>query len=142
MSPVLRSIIAVLMGVIIGMSVNMGLVLISDSVIAVPEGADMTTTEGIAEAMSLLKPKHFIMPFLAHAIGTLVGAWFAALIAPNYKMRYALGIGVWFLAGGIMMTNMVPSPTWFIIVDLVFAYIPMGLIGGMLAMRIQTTNKR
>ena len=140
MNPVLRSIVAVLMGVIIGMCVNMGLILISGSVIPLPEGVDTTTKEGLAAAIPLMKAKHYIMPFLAHALGTLVGAWFAALIAPRFKMRYALGIGVWFLIGGIIMVNMVPSPMWFNIVDLVFAYIPMALIGGVIAMRIKTAN--
>jgi len=33
-----------------------------------------------------------------------------------------------FFVGGVMMISMVPSPLWFNIVDLVFAYIPMSFI--------------
>ncbi|MDR9397724.1 hypothetical protein [Salibacter sp.] len=41
----------------------------------------------------------------------------------------SLIIGVFFLIGGIMNVYMLPSPMWFSIVDLVFAYIPMAVLG-------------
>ena len=44
--------------------------------------------------MHLFEPKHFLFPFLAHALGTFAGAWLAAFIAASYKMRFALGIGI------------------------------------------------
>jgi hypothetical protein len=70
------------------------------------------------------------MPFLAHALGTFAGALFAALIAANHKMKFALGIGVFFLIGGIANICMLPSPLWFTALDLIGAYIPMGYIAG------------
>lgn len=107
--------------------------MVSGSIIPPPEGADLTTTEGLKEAMHLFKPINFLMPFLAHALGALVGAFIAALIAASHKMKLALVIGFFFLIGGIMMVFMLPSPTWFTILDLVVAYIPMAWIGGKLA---------
>ena len=89
--------------------------------------------EGLKESMHLFGPQHFIMPFLAHALGTLAGAAVAALIAVSHKMKFALAIGFFFLAGGIMNVFMLPSPLWFTNVDLVGAYIPMGWLGGRLA---------
>jgi hypothetical protein len=117
-------VVAVLVGLYIGGSLNMYLITISGSIVAPPEGAIMTTTEGLKEALHLFEPKHFLMPFLAHALGTLVGAFVAALIALKHKVRFALGIGCIFLVGGIMMTFMLPSPVWFTVVDLSLAYIP------------------
>ena len=116
-------VVAVLVGLYIGGSLNMYLITISGSIVAPPEGAIMTTTEGLKEALHLFEPKHFLMPFLAHALGTLVGAFVAALIALKHKVRFALGIGCIFLVGGIMMTFMLPSPVWFTVVDLSLAYI-------------------
>ena len=129
-------VVAVLVGLYIGGSLNMYLITISGSIVAPPEGAVMTTTEGLKEAMHLFEPKHFLMPFLAHAIGTLVGAFVAALIAFKHKVRFALGIGCVFLVGGIMMTFMLPSPVWFTVVDLSLAYIPTAYLGGLLAVRL------
>jgi hypothetical protein len=83
----------------------------------------------------LLKPRNFIFPFLAHALGTLAGAAVAARIAASHPMTFAIFIGVLFLAGGITMVVMVGGPLWFILTDLLLAYIPMGILGGMLASR-------
>jgi len=129
-------VVAVLVGLYIGGSLNMYLITISGSIVAPPEGAIMTTTEGLKEALHLFEPKHFLMPFLAHALGTLVGAFVAALIAFKHKVRFALGIGCIFLVGGIMMTFMLPSPVWFTVVDLSLAYIPTAYLGGLLAVRL------
>jgi hypothetical protein len=37
--------------------------------------------------MHLFEPRHFVMPFLAHALGTLAGALAAFLIAATYTGR-------------------------------------------------------
>ena len=109
--------------------------MISGSIIAPPEGADVTTMEGLKAALPLFEPRHFIMPFLAHALGTLVGAILAALIAVDKKMRFALVIGFLFLIGGIMNVISLPSPIWFTILDLGLAYLPMAFIGGRIGQR-------
>ena len=135
MNPILRNVLGVIVGVFIGSIVNMALVNIGPMVFPPPEGADITTMEGLKETMHLFKPANFIFPFLGHALGTLVGAFIAAKIAANNKDKFALAIGVFFLAGGITMWQTVPGPTWFNVLDLVVAYIPMGWLGGKLAMK-------
>ena len=133
MNSTVKNILAVVAGIIIGGIVNMGLINISGSIIPPPEGVDNTTMEGLKESMHLFQPKHFIFPFLAHALGTLVGAFIAAKIAATRKMTFALVIGAFFLLGGITSVMMLPSPTWFSILDIVGAYIHMAYIGGKLA---------
>lgn len=133
MNPVIRNILAVIVGGLVGMVVNMSLIMYADSIIPYPEGYDPTTAEGMNATYHLLSSKHFIVPFVAHAGGTLVGAFFAALIAATHKMKFAIGIGVFFLIGGIAACLMIPATTWFIVLDLAVAYIPMGILGGKLA---------
>jgi hypothetical protein len=135
MNPIVRNILAVITGAILGSIVNMGIIMISGSIIPPPEGADVTTTEGLKAAMHLFQPKHFIMPFLAHALGTFAGALIAGLIAASHKIKFALGIGVLFLLGGVASVFMLPSPVWFTILDLVVAYIPMAYIAGKIVSR-------
>ncbi len=135
MHPILRNIIGFIAGVIAGGGVNMLLIMLSSSIVPPPPGADLTTPEGLKAAMPLLEAKHFIMPFLAHALGTLVGAAVTALIAASHQMKLALGIGFLTLLGGIAAAMMIPAPTWFIALDLAFAYIPMAWIGGKLGSR-------
>ena len=129
MNPVVKNLLAVVAGLFIGGIVNMGLILISGSVIPPPEGADVTTTEGLKASMHLFEPRHFIFPFLAHALGTLVGAFVASKIAASHKKIFALTIGGFFLVGGIINAISLPAPSWFIGLDLVVAYIPMAWIG-------------
>lgn len=133
MNSTVKNILAIVLGLVIGSIVNMGLITISGSIIPPPNGVDNTTMEGLKESMHLFQPKHFIFPFLAHALGTLVGAILAAKIAASRKITFALIIGVFFLIGGIANVIMLPSPTWFSILDIVGAYIPMAWIGGKIA---------
>ncbi len=129
MNPIVRNIIAVVAGLLVGGFVNMLIVFLGPHIIHPPAGAILTTMEGLKASMHLMEPKHFIMPFLAHALGTLVGAYIATKIAVTYKMVFALAIGCSFLVGGIMNIYMLPSPLWFTIIDLLIAYIPMAWIG-------------
>jgi hypothetical protein len=133
MNTILRNILAVIVGVFLGSAVNMGIVMIGGSIIPPPEGADVTTTEGLRMSMHLFQPQHFLFPFFAHALGTFAGALLAALIAVNHKMKFALGIGAFFLVGGISSVLMLPSPLWFSVSDLAVAYIPMGYLAGKIA---------
>ncbi len=130
MKPIVRNILAVIAGIIIGSAVNMGIIMISGSIIPPPAGADVTTMAGLKKAIPLFEPQHFVFPFLAHALGTLAGAMTTALIAANNKMKFALSIGLVFLIGGVINIIILPSPAWFNILDLAWAYIPMGYLGG------------
>ena len=133
MNKIVRNVLAVITGIILGSAVNMGIIMLQGYFIALPEGVDVTNTESLQSSMHLFGPKHFIFPFLAHAIGTLVGAYLSARIAANHKMKFALGIGIFFLIGGISMLFLMPAPIWFVILDLSLAYIPMGWLSGKLA---------
>ncbi|WP_020402415.1 hypothetical protein [Gracilimonas tropica] len=137
MKPIFRNILALITGIVVGGFVNMGLIMISGSIIPPPAGTDTTTMEGLQEAMHLFQPKHFLMPFLAHALGTLVGAMVAAFIAAKDPMKWAFPVGLFFLLGGVSNVVMLPSPLWFSIVDLVGAYLPMAYLGVLLASKFQ-----
>lgn len=133
MNLVLKNILAVVAGVIVGSMVNMGIVVISGSIIPPPEGGDITTMEGLKSTIHLFEPKHFIFPFLAHALGTLVGAFIAAKIAATRKMLMALLIGLFFLIGGTVNIAMLGGPMWFTALDIIVAYLPMAYLGYLLA---------
>lgn len=133
MNTIAKNILAVITGIVAGSIVNMGLIMVSGSIIPPPEGADITTMEGLQEAMHLFEPKHFLFPFLAHALGTFAGAFTAVIIADNHKLKFALAIGCLFLVGGIINVIVLPSPLWFTITDLAGAYIPMAYLAWMVA---------
>ena len=132
MNPIVRNILAIAAGFAAGMALNMGIIEISPWIIPPPEGADMLSPEGINAAMPLLKPEHFLMPFLAHVSGTFAGAFLASLLAATNKMRIAIGFGILNLVGGVAAATMIPAPTWFIATDLVLAYLPVAYFAGRL----------
>ena len=132
MNPIIKNILAVIVGFVVGSAVNMGIITLGSLLIAPPEGVNVTDMESLKSSMHLFGPQHFITPFLAHALGTLAGAFLAAKIATNHHMKFAMTIGVFFLIGVTMSVFMLPAPVWFEILDLSLAYIPMGWLGGKL----------
>jgi hypothetical protein len=134
MNPILKNILAVVIGSVIGSMVNMAFVVAGPHFISVPSGVDVTTMEGLTAGMHLMKPINFLFPFLAHAIGTLVGAFLAAKFAANNKFLMAMIVGVLMLIAGIMNIVMLPpAPMWFNILDLGIAFLPMAYLGHKIA---------
>ena len=130
---IFKNVIGVIAGVIIGSLINSGIIELGPHIIDTPEGFDNSDLETLAATIYLLEPVNYIPVFLAHALGTLVGAFLVAKIAITKNKIFAFAIGGWFLLGGIAAVFMFPSPTWIIAVDLIGAYIPMAFIGWKLA---------
>ncbi len=136
---IIRNTLAVIVGWIGGSAVNMGLIMTGYSVLPI-EGIDSNDMEALAVIMPTLEAEYFIFPFLAHALGTFVGAIIAGLIAASNKMKFSLSIGVLFLIGGIAVNYMLPGPTWFAVIDILIAYIPMAWLGGKIALKLSSRN--
>jgi hypothetical protein len=110
----------------------MGIIEIGGKLVALPDGLKAINNENI----QLLGLENFVVIFLAHALGTLLGAFLAAKIAVTHQMKFALGIGVFFLIGGTIMVVILPNaPIWFSATDLLLAYIPMAYLGGKLGVK-------
>lgn len=139
MNPILRNILAIVIGWFGGSLINMGLIKLGHIVKPI-EGIDPNDMEALAQVMPTLSYEFYIFPFLAHALGTFVGAFIAGWVAASHKMRYALAIGILFLIGGIMVNYMISGPMWFTITDIVLAYIPMAWLGGKLAIKRSNSN--
>ena len=140
MPNLLRNVLAILAGIAIGGVVNMALITLSPSLIPPPTGVDLNNAESLSKAMHLFEPRHFVMPFLAHAVGTLAGALAAYLIAATYRAQIAYAIGAVFLCGGVAASFMIPAPTWFITLDLLAAYLPMAWLGVQIGTRMKQWN--
>ncbi len=140
MPPILRNILACVAGIIIGSLVNGGVITAGAAIVPPPAGVNVNDADSIAANIHLYKPQHFVPPFLAHALGTLVGAAAAVGLSAQRRMTPAFVIGSVFLIFGIAMCFMIPAPVWFIALDLVVAYIPMAWLGGTLARGRATTQ--
>ena len=138
---IVRNIIGVVAGILIGSFVNMFIVELGPKFFPLPAGVNLTTEEGLKAGMAFMHPEYFIAPFLAHAIGTLVATFIAALIAVDRRKIITRVISLLYLAGGAYMVAILPSPMWFNLLDLIVAYVPMGMLGYWLATKIIPEEK-
>jgi hypothetical protein len=122
---ILQNIAAFVAGAIVGSVINMALITVGPSVIPPPEGVDVMNAESLAANIHLFETRHFVFPFLAHALGAFFGALAGFLLAGRRKHIVAWAVGALSLAGGIAASTMIPAPAPFIAVDLIFAYLPM-----------------
>lgn len=134
MKPVVKNIIAFLVGLIVGNITNMALITLGNKMYPV-QGVDPNDFEAYSAAIPTLTKEYFVFPFLAHALGTLIGAIIVAKIAASNKLKLAMGIGFFFFLGGIAINIMLQGPIWFVILDLAVAYIPMAYLGGKIGMK-------
>ena len=106
--------------------------MVGPMVVPLPPGIDMTTMEALEKTVHLFEPRHFAVPFLAHSLGTLAGAYLAFILAATRRFPIAALVGAAFFAGGVAASSMIPVPVWFIVLDLVVAYFPMAYLGARL----------
>ena len=118
----------------------MALITVGPSLIPPPAGVDVNNAESLINGIHLFEPRHFVMPFLAHAVGTLAGALAAYLIAATHRAPIAYLVGAIFLCGGIAASFMIPAPAWFIALDLLVAYLPMAWLGIQIGNRLKQGN--
>lgn len=129
---------AVLAGLVLGSMLNMGTILLGSSLLPPPEGVDVNDVASINASIEKYSVAQLLVPFVAHALGTLVGVWVAALVARRVgTVKVAASvIALLFLAGGVGAMMMIPAaPLWFDVLDLGFAYLPMAWLGARLATR-------
>jgi hypothetical protein len=127
MNQIIKIILAVIAGLVIGACVNMGILMLFMKLIPPPMGVDITTEAGLKAAMPHFQPQNFIGPFLAHALGTFVGAFIVGAITKNLRLSFIIGFS--FLIGGAMEVASHSAPMWFNVLDLGMAYIPMAFLG-------------
>lgn len=133
MSPIVINILAVIAGLFIGGIVNASIVTLGSNLILPPEGVDpndIATMKAHADQYGI---KHFIVPFLAHGLGTLAGAFITVKLAISNHKILAYTIAVFFSIGGAIMAFLLPEFWMYSIVDLLLAYFPMAIIGLSLA---------
>ena len=122
MNPILKNMLVFFAGCILGSCMNMGLIITGNQLIPF---ADVVNPMDA----TMWELKYFLFPFLAHSVGTFFGAFIVARYTASYHMVLSLSVGVLFLIGGISMVFIMPAPLWFIVVDLLLAYMPMGWLG-------------
>ena len=130
MKPLLRSVLAVLLGWVVGSVAMMALHLLSGAIYG--PAPRMSDSAAFQEYIGNLPPSAFLFVLAAHAAGNLAGAWVAAKVAGRAPLVHGLVVGGVFLICGIVNLLQIPHPAWFGPADLA-AYLPAAYLGARLA---------
>jgi len=130
----IRTILALVLGLIVGFVLVMGGEMVSYVVFPPPANLDMNDSEALRQYMETLPPSAFLLVLLSHFMGSFGSGFTAAMLAKRGKVIHALVMGVLFLITGIMNLRALPHPLWFMIVDPII-FLPAALAGAMLVAR-------
>lgn len=123
----IRSIIAILVGLVVGGLLVFGVESIGQLIYPLPEGIDLTDPEAMKTFAENAPVSAKLIVLLAWFVGPLGGGWLAAWIAQRSPLTHALIIGVFFLLADIFNMISIPSPIWFwvggIVLPLLAAYV-------------------
>ena len=123
---------AVVIGLFIGMIVNMGLITLNSKVLyPAPEGLDMKDREGFQAYIDTLPAPAFLVVMAAHLGQAFVGGLAAAWLGTSNPITLAMIVGSISLLGGVMMMRMVKGLKWMLVelpLYLVLAYLAGALV--------------
>ena len=108
----LRDIVAVVLGMLAGMAVNMTFVLLALILHPMPEGVDFSDTEAMPAYFATIPAMVFLLVLVAHLGQAFFGGLVAALLSPNRPRAMALVIGTLSLIGGVINLIDLPHPPW------------------------------
>ncbi len=112
----IRNIVAVLVGLTVGMGVNMAIITLNARVLfPVPEGLNMDVPEEMNAYVATLPFAAFLVVIVAHLGQAFVGGWVAARFGESRVMALAMIVGAVSLAGGITSMVMIDGPAWLVV---------------------------
>jgi hypothetical protein len=141
MKKTIYTVLWVVLSLVFGSLINGLIIYIAPLIIKYPVGVSFATEESTIQSMKLLHPIHFIIPFVAHALGIFISTLLMAIYVKNNFLKLAIFISVLYLFAGVLNVIMYPSPIWFIVLDLVVAYIPIGYLGAKLGVKINVFKR-
>ncbi len=130
--PILRSVLAVILGIVLAGFLIWAVEGIGHRVYPVPEGVDLTNPQAVAAFIDEAPLGALLFVILAWGVGTLAGGWLAVMVAGRSATLHAMIVGAVMLAGGIMNMVMIPHPPWFWILG-VLVFLPAAWLGARLA---------
>ncbi len=132
----LRNVGAVLLGVFVGMCVNMALIMLNAHVLfPMPAGMDMNDPVQMNAYVATLPTVAFLVVLAAHLGQSFVGGWVAARLGTSHPMRLAMIVGLLALVGGIVNMMTIRGPQWFAI------ELPLYLVVAWLAGRVEVQRR-
>jgi hypothetical protein len=139
MKSFIRSVLAIVAGVIVAGLFIVGIETIGQRLYPLPPGLDLKNPEALREMVRAMPLAAIGSVLLAWVVGALAGAWVAARIAMQWRIGHAGVIGAVVLAGAVANMLMIPHPAWMWAGALVL--IPLAAyVGGRWAARVRSAS--
>jgi len=131
MSPTLRRVAAVLVGLLVGFAIIFGVEWIGAKLFPLPPGTDPSNDESMRAAMAVLPVEALLLVLVGWILSSLVGGWVAARIAGR-TLQPAMIVGTILLAAAVASMLTISHPLWFWVAG-VLVFLPSAYAGARLA---------
>jgi hypothetical protein len=129
-----RSMIAVVLGVVVALVVIVALEGVGTLIYPPPADTDWNNPESFRKVVAEAPVGALLFVLLGYAVACLVGGFLAAWVGRRAQSVHALIIGGILMAMGIIDLIRLRPPTWFVVASLL-AYLPPAYLGSRLAPR-------
>lgn len=113
MRPVVRSILAVVVGMLVAFVIMACVEVVGMRVYPLPAGMHLHDPESMKSAMAQVPLGAKLFVLLAFAAGSVAGGWVGARFAPGSRLMHAMIVGAILLGTGVMNMMQFPHPDWF-----------------------------
>jgi len=113
MNPVVRSILAVIVGMLAAFVLIALVQVIGMRAYPPPTGIEATSLESMRIAMARKPLGALLFVLLAYTVGSVTGGWVAAHFAPKARMTHAMIVAALLFGAGLMNLMTIPHPAWF-----------------------------
>lgn len=121
-----RTFLAPLVGLIVGVGAILGLQMLGHFLFPPPDGLDLTTPGALAAYMAQIPPEALVAVLASYFLGSFLGVWAALRVHPSHA-RWPGILTVLVLAAGAAYTiATIPHPIWFIVLAVVVFFLAMG----------------
>jgi hypothetical protein len=128
----LRSILAVVSGIIVAFSVITIAGLVGHALWPAGDNVDFADRESVRAFIAKMPVAALVFVAVSDGVGTFVGAVAVAAIARRRKVTLAMTLGALVMAAGVGNLVLIPHPAWFWVADLA-VYLPAAYAGARLA---------
>lgn len=115
MSPTVRGIVAVILGLLLAFAITLAVEAVNSQVYPMPPGTDLADPASVKAAFASLPPAALAVVLVGWFVSALVGAWLAAHFAKPAGWP-PLTVGVVLFAAAVGNMLMIPHPAWFWII--------------------------
>ena len=130
----LRTLLAVIAGVITAMLLIIVLEAASPMMFPTPAGLQANNEAGLALSVEMLSTGKKAWVVFGWALASLIGGWVAARISRRHPRGAALAVATLIVIGVVMNAMAIPHPLWMNLLGVLLP-VPMALLGARLARR-------